>query len=61
MDKAPKNSTPGKVAHIWRIERFQIDEIKFSPQFVGRVEKQAPLKTPRGRLDKVWKDANLFS
>ena len=25
MDKARKNSTPGKVAYIWRIERFQID------------------------------------
>ena len=23
MDKALKNSTPGKVAYIWRIERFQ--------------------------------------
>ena len=29
MDKALKNSTPGKVAHIWRIERFQKDAIKF--------------------------------
>ena len=29
MDKALKNSTPGKVAFIWRIERFQIDAIKF--------------------------------
>ena len=29
MDKALKNSTPGKVADIWRIERFQIDAIKF--------------------------------
>ena len=29
MDKALKNSTPGKVAYIWRIERFQIDVIKF--------------------------------
>ena len=29
MDKALKNSTPGKVAYIWRIERFQIDAIKF--------------------------------
>ena len=29
MDKVLKNSTPGKVAHIWRIERFQIDAIKF--------------------------------
>ena len=31
MDKALKNSTPGKVAYIWRIERFQIhvDTIKF--------------------------------
>ena len=26
-DKALKNSTPGKVAYIWRIERFQIDAI----------------------------------
>ena len=24
-----KNSTPGKVAYIWRIERYQIDAIKF--------------------------------
>ena len=29
MDKALKNSTPGKVAYIWRIERFRIDAIKF--------------------------------
>ena len=29
MDKALKNSTPGKVAYIWRIERFQIGAIKF--------------------------------
>ena len=29
MNKALKNSTPGKVAYIWRIERFQIDAIKF--------------------------------
>ena len=29
MNKALKNSTPGKVAYIWRIERFQIDPIKF--------------------------------
>ena len=29
QDKALKNSTPGKVAYIWRIERFQIDAIKF--------------------------------
>ena len=29
MDKALKNLTPGKVAYIWRIERFQIDAIKF--------------------------------
>ena len=28
MDKALKNSTPGKVAYICRIERFQIDAIK---------------------------------
>ena len=29
MGKVPKNSTPGKVAYIWQIERFQIDFIKF--------------------------------
>ena len=29
MDKALKNSTPGKVANIWRIERFQIEAMKF--------------------------------
>ena len=29
MDKALKNSTPGKVAYIWRIEQFQIYAIKF--------------------------------
>ena len=29
MAKAVKNSTPGKVAYIWRIERFQIDATKF--------------------------------
>ena len=29
LDKALKSSTPEKVAHIWRIERFQIDAIKF--------------------------------
>ena len=29
MDKALNNSTPGKVVYIWRIERFQIDTIKF--------------------------------
>ena len=29
MNKAFKNSTPGKVAYIGRIERFQIDAIKF--------------------------------
>ena len=28
MDKALKNSTPGKVAYIWRIERYQIVAIK---------------------------------
>ena len=28
MDKALKNSTPGKVAYICRIERFQIDALK---------------------------------
>ena len=27
-DKAVKNLSPGKVACIWRIERFQIDAIK---------------------------------
>ena len=29
MDNALKNSTVGKVAYIWRIERFQKDAIKF--------------------------------
>ena len=29
MDKALKNSTPGKVGYIGRIERFQIDAKKF--------------------------------
>ena len=29
MDEALKNSTQGKVAYTWRIERFQIDTIKF--------------------------------
>ena len=29
VDKAINNSSPGKVAYIWRIERFQIDAIKF--------------------------------
>ena len=29
MDKALKNSTSGKVTYIWRIERVQIDAIKF--------------------------------
>ena len=29
MDKAFKNSTPGKVTYMWRIERVQIDAIKF--------------------------------
>ena len=29
MDKVLNNSTPGKVVYIWRIERFQIDTIKF--------------------------------
>ena len=29
MDNALKNSTLGKVAYIWRIERFQKDAIKF--------------------------------
>ena len=29
MDKALKNLTPGKVAYIWRIGRYQIDAIKF--------------------------------
>ena len=29
MDKALNNSSSGKVAYIWRIERFQIDAIKF--------------------------------
>ena len=29
MGKVPKNSTPGNVAYIWQIERFQIDAIKF--------------------------------
>ena len=29
MDKALKNSTPGKVAYTWRIEGFQIYAIKF--------------------------------
>ena len=28
MDKALKNLTPGKVAYICRIKRFQIDAIK---------------------------------
>ena len=28
IDKALKNLTPGKVAYIYRIERFQIDAIK---------------------------------
>ena len=30
MDKALKNSTPGKVGYIWRIERFQIGVKKFT-------------------------------
>ena len=29
MDKALKNSTPGKVTYICRIERFQIDTVEF--------------------------------
>ena len=29
VDKALNNSSPGKVAYIWRIERFRIDAIKF--------------------------------
>ena len=29
LDKALKNSSPGKVAYTWRIERLQIDVIKF--------------------------------
>ena len=29
LDKVLKNSTPGKVACIWHIERVQIDAIKF--------------------------------
>ena len=29
MNKALKNLTPGKVAYIWGIERFQIDAVKF--------------------------------
>ena len=29
MDKALKNSSPGEVAYIWRIDGFQIDAIKF--------------------------------
>ena len=29
MDKALKNSTPGEVAYIWRIELFQLQAIKF--------------------------------
>ena len=29
MDKSLKNSTPGKVAYIWRTERFQIDAMEF--------------------------------
>ena len=28
MDKALKNSALGKIAYIWRIERYQIDAIK---------------------------------
>ena len=28
-NKIVKNSTQGKVAHIWHIERVQIDTIKF--------------------------------
>ena len=29
LNKILKNSTPGKVAHNWHIERVQIDAIKF--------------------------------
>ena len=29
MDKVVKNSTPRKLAYIWRIVRFQIDATKF--------------------------------
>ena len=29
VDKVINNSFPGIVAYIWRIERFQIDAIKF--------------------------------
>ena len=29
MEKALKNSTAGEVAYIWRIERFQMDAIRF--------------------------------
>ena len=29
LNKIFKNSTPGKVAYIWHIERVQIDVIKF--------------------------------
>ena len=29
LNKILKNSTPGKVAYIWHIERVQIDAIKF--------------------------------
>ena len=29
LNKILKNSTPGKVAYIWHIERVQIDAMKF--------------------------------
>ena len=29
LNKILKNSTPGKVAYLWRIERVQIEAIKF--------------------------------
>ena len=36
MDKTLKNSTPRKVAYIWRIKRFQIDTIKFARTQIRR-------------------------
>ena len=68
MDKVLNNSTPGKVAYICRIERFQMDALKiertqthfFSDVFTAVVV-VVDAKGPYSHDDVILRPAEFFS
>ena len=69
MEKALKNSTAGEVAYIWRIERFQMDAIRFERiQIHVLVMFSLPLSSkllqvsnkPRRQPPSPWNDKNAL-